>query len=501
MDKNRKLGLMVLGFLFLGTLGARAAYKVRTTVEPDTHIAATLAPMPEPPVLPWTTTPDPVASTELAQSDVVSVSTALDRTAVLQHGDGVVHVEVDLGTEGLGGGERVPTDFVVVLDRSGSMEGQKLEFGKQALRELVGRLGDDDRLGLVTYESGAVVQIPLSGTARTSRNRWIGEVDRIDTAGGTNMSGGLDLAFSQLAQNRRKGVAARMLVLSDGLANEGDSSRAGLTGRARRAAHDELVLSTVGIGADFDEGIMTSLARSGTGAFYYLANLDVLPKLLSAELKTANETYAQGTELRVRLAPGVRVSSVSGGVFDQHGDSVVVPLGSLYARHSRRVWLTLQMPTNDLRESDLADVSVRYRHDGKPFEVHASALPHVACVASAEEFQAHVIEKVWENAVLEEEINRGKEALGEAIRSGTPADVDRAVASATSDQALAEKLGNQKVLKELEQMNASSVQAKAAQRAPALERANAAKDSLADGFSGRNSSLYKNIDPYAAFRK
>jgi len=101
----------------------------------------------------------------------------------------------------------------------------------------------------------------------------------------------------------------RVLLLSDGQDNSGLPA---LTGVARQITARQGVLSTLGIGQDFDEQVMTSLATAGTGAFYYMAKPEVLPALLDAELKTATETFASGAELRLRLGDGVRVTSAGG---------------------------------------------------------------------------------------------------------------------------------------------------------------------------------------------
>ena len=82
------------------------------------------------------------------------------------------------------------------------------------------------------------------------------------------MSSGLDAAFAMIDVARTGGRTPRVVLISDGLANQGDASREGLVGRAARAARGEYALSTVGVGADFDEGLMAALADAGTGNFH-----------------------------------------------------------------------------------------------------------------------------------------------------------------------------------------------------------------------------------------
>ncbi|MFZ5892571.1 MAG: vWA domain-containing protein [Myxococcota bacterium] len=500
MDKNRKIGYWVLGGLLFVTVAARAAYSPALSgvfATPGVKLGLPALKGAETP--PWAATKDPIAPLPPGEQGALRVSAELDRTAVLQKQDNQVHVAVTLDTHGLGTTQRAPTDFVVVFDRSGSMGGQKIEFGKQALRELVNRLADNDRFGLVTYESTAEVRIALGETARAARHRWLRDVGELTTAGGTNISEGLDLGLQELTRARSAGRVQRMLLLSDGLANAGDSSLSGLSARARRVNQADSVLSAIGVGADFDENVMTSLARAGTGAFYYLAKLETLPTLLSAELKTAGETYAQRAELHVQLEPGVELVSASGSSFSKQGSSAVVPLGSLYADHKRELWLTLQVPNEKLESFSLASLSVRYRQGEKPQEVAAPALPNVVCVADSAEFEKRFNQRVWERAVLEEELARSKEQLGAAIREGNAKDVDLAIASAERHQTLARRLGNQRLDQEIENFKASAAPAKAAQVAGGSVRASAAKAQIAGSFATRNSGSYKNMPSSATY--
>lgn len=486
MEKNRKLGYFVLGGLVLATVAARAAYSVPMGVLTTERFVGGTPPALKPP-------PQVLHLPPGAKGDA-RLSVEVDRSAVLQNGDNEVHVAVAVDTHGLGASQRVPTDFVVVFDRSGSMSGEKLEFGKQALRELVSRLSDRDRFGLIAYDSNAEVRVPLGREAHLARAEWLRAVDGLSIAGGTNISGGLDLGLAELREKRAPGHAVRVLLLSDGLANEGETSVEALGTRARRMTQADAVLSTIGIGSDFDENVMTSLARAGTGAFYYLAKLETLPALMSAELKTAGETYAQSAELRVKLPAGVELVRASNGNVAREGDTAIVPLGSLYSDYSQQVWLTFKVPNKALGSRELGDISVRYRRDDKPFEVALTDAPKVDCVGDSSVFEGSIVKPVWERAMIEDELARSREELGAAIRDGDAHDVDVAVLDAQKQRGLAQRLASPKVLAAMASVEASAAPAKAAQAAGGVARSVAAKNSIADGFGLRNASSYKNID-------
>lgn len=435
-----------------------------------------------------------------AGDETVQLTAQLDRTAVLKDGEGTVHVEVVVKTKDVEGTvARVPSDIVVVVDRSGSMGGEKIAYAKRALEQLIERLRPEDRFALVTYDDEAQLRVPLTTATSEARRAWLREVSSLQVGGSTNMSAGLDLGHRELARARLANRAGRVLLLSDGLANQGDSSFEGLVGRARRAVTSEYVLSTIGIGADFDERLMTALASSGTGAFYYLAKLETLPVLLDAELKTATETLARSAELRLRPGKGVRVVSASGLPITHEGDEAVIALGSLYADHERKLWLTLEAPTDALRDLEIGDVRLRYRKADEVHELQSPALPKLACVADPATFRARLVRDVWERAVVEEELTHAQEKLGDAIKSGSAAEVDAVVSKARARLELAKDLGAQHAVAGIGTLTADAESARRAQAAPAPVRAAAAKAAKARGYNERNKSAYKNVDPSLSY--
>jgi Ca-activated chloride channel family protein len=230
----------------------------------------------------------------------------------------------------------VPTDFVVVLDRSGSMDGQPIEFARAAVRELVGQLGPEDRFALVSYASDARVDVPLRPVGGENRDAVLSAISSLAAAYGTNMSSGLDLATELVASARGPGRAPRLILLSDGHANEGDSSFSGLAARARRAVADEFVLSAVGVGDGFDEALMSGLADAGTGNFYYLRDASALGGVFAGEFGAARDTVASALVVRLDPARGVEVLDAAGYPLDRSGRVSFRP-GSLFAGQERRV--------------------------------------------------------------------------------------------------------------------------------------------------------------------
>jgi len=161
--------------------------------------------------------------------------------------------------------ERPPSTVQVVLDRSGSMRGDRLGAARAALSALVDRLDPADRFGLVTFDHEADVVVPTA--AVTDKPALKAAIAGVADGGSTNLSAGL-LRWVQEA--RRAARAARaagatLLLLSDGHANDGVIEPARLEAVARKVHEHGVVVSTVGIGLEYDELLLSAVARGGQG--------------------------------------------------------------------------------------------------------------------------------------------------------------------------------------------------------------------------------------------
>jgi Ca-activated chloride channel family protein len=360
---------------------------------------------------------DPAAST--AGNGAVSVRGTLDRTAVLRGEDGLVRMELVLRAERRGNAAtpQLPTDLVVVLDRSGSMNGQKIRDAQTAIHHLISRLGPEDRFALVAFSSGAEVAIPLAYATPSARARWTGRVNAIHAGGGTYMSNGLALGLDTLSAARAAGRSPRAIVLSDGLAAEPHDV---LRAQAAEAAAGEYTLSAVGIGADFDENLMSALADAGTGNYYYLQDVSRLASVFAAEFETARETVAAGVAVSIEPAPGVAVVEAAGYPLERSGGNASFRPGTLFAGQERHVWVTLRVPTNAEAEYALGSVRVRYRDGDEHHQLTLDDLPKVACVEDRDRFFAALDGDAWAKSVVVEEYNQLRQSVAGMVRAGRP---------------------------------------------------------------------------------
>lgn len=365
--------------------------------------------------------PPAIPPSASAARGAVGIDVHLDRSSVLASSDGLVRLELVLRGEYAQDAARttLPTDLVVVLDRSGSMDGDPLRFAKAAIHEILGQLRPEDRFALVSYAFDARTDIALAEATSEARSRFGRVVETIPAGGGTNLSAGLDTAHALVARSRAAGRAARMLLLSDGHANEGDHSAAGLSRRAGRAVTSEYVLSTVGIGQGFDEQLMSGLADSGTGNFYYLPHLEALAGVFAEEFAAARETVARALVIELAPAHGVRVERAGGYPLEHDAKRVRFRPGDLFAGQERRIWVTLHTPTDLVTDVALGGVFARWSDGGGTERALAiDPLPTVACVADETDYYASFDENVYKRGDRQEAIGRLKQSVARGLASG-----------------------------------------------------------------------------------
>ncbi len=169
-------------------------------------------------------------------------------------------------------GGRAPVNLAIVLDRSGSMAGPKLEAARQAAAMLVRRLRSEDVVSVVAYDQDvATVAEPATGTAQQDLAQ---RIERIESGGSTNLSGGWLRGRELVARARGQSGAHRILLLTDGLANVGITDAPSLVGMCASARENGISTTAIGFGEDYDESLLRAMAEAGGGNLYYIEKPD-----------------------------------------------------------------------------------------------------------------------------------------------------------------------------------------------------------------------------------
>lgn len=242
--------------------------------------------------------------------EAVGLHAELERTRV--HVDGErVHLQIALMARQGEAPVRPRMDVRLVLDRSGSMYGEKWDQAIAAAHQLVDRLEAGDTFGLVSYSDDATVDLaPARVGDRRAAHRAI---DGLRMGGGTNIEAALRAAERVAPARREMNDVLLVVLVSDGVANIGQTNAAELGAIARGMFDAGGVLTTsLGLGTDFDEETMLSIAREGSGSYHFVRRAGDISDILTDELEERAQAVAQALRLRVELGEGVVATRVYG---------------------------------------------------------------------------------------------------------------------------------------------------------------------------------------------
>jgi len=242
--------------------------------------------------------------------------------------------------------ERLPLDLGIVIDRSGSMSGTKLEDVKQALINISGMLTREDSLTVVTYDDYVDV---LYQSDNYDREKFVSEISRLGTGGSTNLEGGLRRGIEEVDDLMLENSINKVILLSDGLANVGVSDASTLANIVEDMCEDDIVVSTIGVGADYDDRLMSEVAIAGNGSYYFLEDSSLAEGIFEEELQSAINTIAEDIEIKLELKNGVTL--IRGVGFDID-DNRFNP-NNVYA--GRNIMYLVELNTKHLRHKMNAD--------------------------------------------------------------------------------------------------------------------------------------------------
>ena len=289
----------------------------------------------------------------------LSMQARLTQSQLVQGHPG--HVSLVVGIDALElQGPRPPINAAIVLDRSGSMSGDKIRHAKEAAKAFVRGMRDGDRVALVTYSSNVEVLLPSAPIQEESQMRALALIEAIEVAGMTNLSGGLLAGRDQVLASSGDGRVNRVVLISDGVANVGITDASGLARLAEDLREHSVSLTAMGVGLDFNEDVMMRLADRGGGNYYYVRDAHRLAGVFRKELQSLAGVVAQRPEVVVRLATGVRVRDVPGYTFEQRGDALHVKLADIAGGAKRKVVVHLDVPTTTIGQRSVADVQLAF---------------------------------------------------------------------------------------------------------------------------------------------
>lgn len=271
----------------------------------------------------------------------------------------VVQVEIKARPSTLDKKRTSPINLALVLDRSGSMAGAKLEKAKQAAAVAVDQLEADDFFSLVVYDDDVEVLVPPQKVKDKEAIKR--QIFAVRDGGSTALYAGVEKGAAQIRKYLDGEKVNRIILLSDGMANVGPSQPGDLAKLGKELRKEGLSVSTVGLGEDYNEDLMTALAEASHANYYYVQDAEKLPGIFKQELGTVKSVVGRNVQVIITLPEGVKPIEVIGEedlVFK--GQSVTIPLSEFFAAQTRRFLISVEAPNSKAEQIEMAQVELSY---------------------------------------------------------------------------------------------------------------------------------------------
>lgn len=317
--------------------------------------------------------------------------------------------------------DRTPANVAIVLDKSGSMSGEKIRHAREAAAMAVGKLSDKDIVSIVTYDTTVDVVVPA--TRAGNRRAIYRAIDSIRSGGNTALFAGVSKGAYEVRKYIDRNRVNRVILLSDGLANVGPSQPSELGSLGMALAKDGITVTTIGLGLGYNEDLMTQLANYSDGNHMFVEDAEELTRVFEQEFGSVLSVIAQDVDIQIECDEWVKPLRIVGRDGDIIGRKVITRMNQLYSDEQKYVVLEVEiLPQKSGAERKLADVKVAYHNmaTDKQRDVTDSV---VASFSDSEEKVRKAVNKPAYEAAVEQVAN---EISREALELRDRGDVDGA---------------------------------------------------------------------------
>jgi Ca-activated chloride channel family protein len=297
--------------------------------------------------------------------------------------------------------ERPAINVALVIDTSGSMEGDPIAAAREAAVAVLDALQDGDRLTLVTFDSEARLLVESTEIDSGSRDDVRERIDEMQARGTTDLARGLETALQDLQRVAEPGVLTRLVLLSDGVPNDAEPIHA----LAAQARAQGITVTAFGFGLDYDATLLGTIAQSTGGSFHYIEDPAEIAPMFRSENARLQGVVARGMTLTLVSGPRVQIAEVVGDG-SAAGESVILGLGDLSRGEERVVAVRLAVdPHRDGSPVEVLDAALSY-HDPLANRTGVHERINLAAHATADEAE---IERS-RDAEVEAEVERQRAA-------------------------------------------------------------------------------------------
>jgi Ca-activated chloride channel family protein len=295
----------------------------------------------------------------LFAGETLQLNLVPERGYVVKNTPQEVVIKIDLSAiAGRQKSRRTPLNLAVVLDKSGSMTGAKLEKTKQAAMQLVDRLAPNDIFSLVVFSDKAQVLVPAQKVE--DKDALKEKIESIEAGGSTALYAGVKMGADQLPEFFSGKRINRVILLSDGLANVGPSSTRELRRLGSDLSERGISVTTIGVGDDYNEDLMAGLAEASDANYYYVKDTEKLPEIFAKELGELLAVAARDVRIDIICPDGVKPLGFIGRAEKFQDQKATVNLSQFTTGQDRYLFLRCLVNGD---QSEVARVNVNYKDE------------------------------------------------------------------------------------------------------------------------------------------
>lgn len=233
------------------------------------------------------------------------------------------HLLVEIQSSTAGVGRRLPLNLSLVIDRSGSMEGEPIEFVKRACGYVVDLLEPSDILSIITFSDSVEVVMPPRRVVNKTLIRE--HIQRIEIGNTTNLYDGMLVGCQSVASVMSEQMLTRVLVFTDGEPTAGIKEFSSIVQLAADQKARGITITVLGFGPEFNEELLAGIARRSGGNYYFIQRPELIPEVFRRELELLMTVVARNVRLILTFPRFTQLRQVYGADANTQGRVVEIP--------------------------------------------------------------------------------------------------------------------------------------------------------------------------------
>jgi Ca-activated chloride channel family protein len=281
-------------------------------------------------------------------------------------GEAEVWVQIGMQAKSAQPEEIAPLNLALVIDCSGSMDtADKMPYVRQSLRLFLGSLAANDRVAIVRYADGAQV---ITRSREVGDGEWIERaIERLAPDGSTNLHAGLMAGLDEVSRHYDPARSNAVILLTDGIANVGEVDPQAIAQDARAYTERGIHLSTIGLGSDFNDALLTELAKQGQGGYHFIDSGQEMDKVFRRDVLGLLAKVATDVSLTLTPAEGVQLLEVTGQQGALPAGPITVPMRDMGYGDSQVLLAHLTIDSRRMGDDrPLMPLTVELRYTGVP---------------------------------------------------------------------------------------------------------------------------------------